>query len=72
VRVYPPGRVLGDLAGWRERIGAFWFWEPNDAGVDQARALESYCFADTLGGDELIAHPDAPATSSCCRETTRS
>lgn len=60
VRVYPPDRILRDRDEWRERIGEYWFWKPGETGMTQTRALESVCIADTMDGDELVVHPDAP------------
>lgn len=61
VRVHSPGRIAAEQDEWRARIGADWFWsDDGGTGLDQRRALECVRFADTLGGDELIAHPDDP------------
>jgi hypothetical protein len=63
IRVYPPYQILeGDnnVSAWRERISEYWFW---DAGADvltKDRALECVIVADTIDGDELVAHPSAP------------
>jgi hypothetical protein len=56
VRVYPPWRIQGHLAGWRRRIEEYWFW----SGLSQQRGLECVLFADTVDGDELVFHPSDP------------
>lgn len=61
VRVYSPERIAAERDEWRARIGEYWFWsDDGDTGLDQSPALGCTCFADTIGGDELIAHPDDP------------
>jgi hypothetical protein len=60
IRVYPPQRVLNDLAGWRSRIAGYWFWDQGAHVLSKARALECIVFADTVGGDELVFHPRQP------------
>lgn len=60
VRVYPPRRVSGELEEWRERIRAYWFWDAGRAVLSKQRALESVLIADTVGGDELVFHPQEP------------
>lgn len=58
LRVYPPARIIGELASWRERIERYWFW--GDRPLPQASALECVCIADTIGGDEIVFHPADP------------
>ncbi len=60
VRVYPPARIASECEAWRERIFDYWFWESDGTDMDHERALDCVCFGDTMGGDELIAHPQAP------------
>lgn len=60
VRVYPPARVLDDLAQWRERVGECWFWGRHNDGMDETLVQRAACIADTMNGDELIIHPDRP------------
>jgi hypothetical protein len=60
IRVYPPQRVLNDLAEWRSRIAEYWFWDQGAQVLSKARALECFVFADTVGGDELVFHPSQP------------
>jgi hypothetical protein len=60
VRVYPPWRVLRELAGWRERIRQYWFWDKGRKVLPKERALESVVVADTVNGDELVFHPGRP------------
>lgn len=63
VRIYTPRQILSganSLSAWRERISQYWFWEPGDTGLTQARALEAFIIGDTIGGDELVVHPDQP------------
>jgi hypothetical protein len=60
VRVYPPWRILRDLAEWRDRIRKYWFWDKGRKLLPKERALESVIVGDTVGGDELIFHPGRP------------
>jgi hypothetical protein len=63
VRVYPPYQLLdGDnsIAEWRKRIDEYWFWEEGEAILPKHKALECHIIADTVDGDELVAHPDEP------------
>jgi hypothetical protein len=60
LRVYPPARVRAELALWRRRIDAFWFWAPADDGFGADEAYASIPIADTLNGDELVFHPERP------------
>ncbi len=57
VRVYSPWRIEQQLAGWRQRIAEYWFWERSRSVLSRERALESILITDTLNGDELIFHP---------------
>jgi hypothetical protein len=60
VRVYPPWRVLRELAPWRERVRKYWFWEKGRKLLPKERAIESVILGDTVGGDELVFHPGKP------------
>jgi hypothetical protein len=60
IRVYPPQRVLNDLAEWRNRIAEYWFWHQGAHDLSKTRALECIVFSDTIGGDELVFHPHQP------------
>jgi hypothetical protein len=60
IRVYPPQRVLNNLAERRSRIAEYWFWDHGTPILSKAHALECIVFADTAGGDELIFHPSQP------------
>jgi hypothetical protein len=53
------GVTEGELVGFATSRSAGWHLDSADI-VDQRRALECSCFVDTLGGDELIAHPGDP------------
>jgi len=63
VRVYPPHQILkGDnnVNAWRERIDEYWFWDAGKDVLSKDRALECVIVADTMDGDELVAHPSDP------------
>jgi hypothetical protein len=60
VRVYPPWGVLRELAGWRERIRQYWFWDKGRKALPKERAFESVLLGDTVNGDELVFHPGKP------------
>lgn len=60
VRIYPPWRIDGELAEWRQRIEKYWFWDAGKDLLPKARALECVIVGDTLNGDELIFHPRHP------------
>ena len=60
VRVYPPERIVAEHRDVRERWREYFFWDAGEAVLPKARVLESVIIADTLHGDELIAHPSAP------------
>jgi hypothetical protein len=61
VRVQSPRRIEAEREEWREGIAEYWLWDdPSGTGLDQRRATECVRFADTMGGDQLIAHPDDP------------
>ncbi|MBL8547451.1 MAG: SMI1/KNR4 family protein [Hyphomonadaceae bacterium] len=61
VRIYTPADVLNgpnNVREWRARIDEYWFWDASAALLPKARALECVVIADTVGGDELVFHPD--------------
>ncbi|MEQ1490142.1 MAG: SMI1/KNR4 family protein, partial [Terricaulis sp.] len=63
VRIYTPAELLNgprNVNDWRARIDEYWFWEQSAALLAKAKALECVVIADTVGGDELIFHPDQP------------
>lgn len=60
VTVYPPWRIEKEVAGWRDRIDKYWFWDAGNALLPKARALECFVIADSGGGDELVFHPRRP------------
>jgi hypothetical protein len=60
VRIYPPWRILRELAEWRERIRKHWFWDKGRKLLPKERALESVIQGDTASGDELVFHPGKP------------
>jgi hypothetical protein len=63
VRVYAPADITNGpnkVREWRKRIDEYWFWDESAALLPKARALECICVADTVGGDELIFHPNEP------------
>lgn len=60
VRIYPPRKVVEELAQWRERIEEYWFWKTEDDDFSKSKALECIVLGDTLQGDEVIFHPSNP------------
>ncbi|MDR2880540.1 MAG: hypothetical protein LBV29_01375, partial [Azoarcus sp.] len=58
IRIYPPHRILADLAEWRQRIDEYWFWDDGKKVLSKEQALQSVIIGDTVDGDELIIHPD--------------
>jgi len=63
VRVYPPYQILeGDnsVTAWRKRIDEYWFWDEGKDVLTKVKALECVIVADTMDGDELVAHPSEP------------
>src|SRR5947209_9621257 len=60
VRVYPPWRILRELAEWRDRIRKYWFWDKGRKLLPKERALEAVIVGDTVNGDELVFHPGRP------------
>ena len=60
VRVYPPWRVLKELAEWRARIRKHWFWDKGRQILPRERALEAVIVGDTVNGDELVFHAGMP------------
>ncbi|NOU05674.1 MAG: SMI1/KNR4 family protein [Hyphomicrobiaceae bacterium] len=60
IRIYPPQRIVCDLVEWRARIEEYWFWDQGAAVLAKEQALECIVFADTINGDEIVFHPNAP------------
>jgi hypothetical protein len=60
VRVYLPAQIQKELAEWRDRIAQYWFWDKGLTTLTKTQALESVVFANTVGGDEFIIHPNSP------------
>lgn len=63
VRIYTPADIVSgpnNVRDWRARIDEYWFWDASAALLPKAKALECVAIADTVGGDELIFHPDQP------------
>ena len=63
LRIYTPQQILSgsnSVDAWRERIEEHWFWDEDGEVLTQQQALACIIVGDTLGGDELIFHPDAP------------
>jgi|SoiMethySBSTD1v2_1073268.scaffolds.fasta_scaffold185842_6 SMI1/KNR4 family protein SUKH-1 len=61
VRIYPPHRILAgsnNVHDWRQRIKDHWFWNEGKAVLTKQMALESIIIGDTVGGDELVVHPN--------------
>lgn len=61
IRVYPPRRILSglnNLAEWRQRVEEYWFWDDGKDVLTKEQVLQSVIIGDTLGGDELIVHPN--------------
>lgn len=62
VRIYPPARIVRDLEEWRDRISEYWFWDEGADILTKENALRCIILGDTVNGDELVFHPDAPNT----------
>lgn len=63
IRVYPPHQLLdGDnsVTEWRARIREYWFWDEGEQLLTKEKALECHIVADTIEGDEIVAHPSNP------------
>lgn len=63
LRIYPPRRILSgpdSLTEWRQRITEYWFWDDGRDILTKEQVLQSVIIGDTVGGDELIVHPDEP------------
>jgi hypothetical protein len=60
VRIYAPWRIERELAGWRQRIDSYWFWEDGSDVLPKGRALECVIIGDTIDGDELVFHSNRP------------
>jgi hypothetical protein len=63
IRVYPPYQILeGDngVHQWRKRVEEYYFWEPGRNVLAREHVLECIIVADTMDGDELVAHPSTP------------
>ena len=61
VHVWPPDKILADLAEFRSWVEV-WSWDEPESEVDPQRALESFPIGDTHDGDLLCFHPDDPET----------
>jgi hypothetical protein len=63
VRIYTPADIRSgpcNIEEWRKRIDEYWFWDAGANVLTKPRALQSIIVGDTVGGDELIFHPDEP------------
>jgi hypothetical protein len=61
VRVYPPQRIVAELADWRERVTQYFFWDASADLLDAESVRQCIPVADTFTGDELIFHPADPS-----------
>jgi hypothetical protein len=64
IRVYPPYQIVeGDnsVTEWRKRIDEYWFWDEGKEILSKEKALECIIIADTMEGDELVAHSSEPS-----------
>jgi hypothetical protein len=61
LRVLPPAEILAQLDEHRERMSAYWFWDPGDSGFGQLEAMTSIPVADTLDGTVIVIWPDDPS-----------
>lgn len=60
VRVYPPDRILRDYAEVQRRWDQYFFWDKGADVLTKDQVLQCVIFADSIDGDEIIAHPDFP------------
>jgi len=63
VRVYSPYQIVeGDncVSRWRQRIDEYWVWDEGKDVLAKSKALECVIVADTMDGDEVVAHPTEP------------
>ena len=58
LRVYSPERILAEYREVRQRWDEYFFWEAGKGVLPKEEALKCFIFADTIDGDEIIAHPD--------------
>jgi hypothetical protein len=58
LRVYPPQRVLKEHESVRQRWDEYYFWEEGEDVLTKEEVLKCIIFADTMDGDEIIAHPE--------------
>jgi hypothetical protein len=60
IRVYPPERILKEHEETRRRRDQHYFWEKGHDVLSKEQVLECVIFADSIGSDEIIAHPRVP------------
>jgi hypothetical protein len=60
LRVYAPERILREYADVRKRWDEYFFWEVGRDVLTKEQVLQCVIFADTVDGDEIIAHSDMP------------
>lgn len=60
LRVYLPERILKEREEVRQRWDQYYFWEDGRDVLTKEQVLECTIFADTIDGDEIIAHPEKP------------
>ncbi|AKF09830.1 SMI1/KNR4 family protein [Sandaracinus amylolyticus] len=58
VRIYPPRRIIEELAEWRARVDAYWLWTTLE--LDRDRAQRCIVLGDTTRGDEIVLDPQRP------------
>src|SRR5580704_12193283 len=61
IRVYLPQRVAAEVGEFRDRVSEYFVWDEGEDVLPRSRAVESICIADTVGGDEVVFHPDDAA-----------
>lgn len=58
LRVYEPERILKEYEDVRKRWDEYFFWDNGQDVLGKQEVLKCIIFADTIDGDEIIAHAD--------------
>jgi hypothetical protein len=57
LRVYEPARILRECKEAHNRWAEYFFWEVGQGVLAKDEVLKCLIFADTIDGDEVVAHP---------------